>query len=121
VFESPAGKVFALRNVNFAVTKGEFISIIGPSGSGKSNLLNMIGSLDEPSSGNVFIGGVDIFALKDPEIADMRNKMIGFIFQSFNLINRTTVLKNVEIPCIISGGETKKNSACIEIFRCSWH
>jgi putative ABC transport system ATP-binding protein len=70
----------------------------------------MIGALDRPSYGKVFIGGVDIFALKDPEIARMRNSMIGFIFQSFNLINRTTVLKNVEIPSIISGGENKQRT-----------
>ena len=102
VFESSAGKVFALKRVNFTVNKGEFVSIIGPSGSGKSTLLNMIGALDRPTVGKVFIGGVDIFSLKDHEIASVRNTLIGFIFQSFNLINRTTVQKNVEIPSIIS-------------------
>lgn len=98
-----AGKVIALRKINFTINKGQFVSIVGPSGSGKSTLLNMIGALDRPSLGKVYIGGIDIFSLKDTEIATMRNNMIGFIFQSFNLINRTTVQKNVELPAIISG------------------
>ena len=98
-----AGKVIALRKINFTIKKGQFVSIVGPSGSGKSTLLNMIGALDRPSIGKVYIGGIDIFSLKDAEIATMRNNMIGFIFQSFNLINRTTVQKNVELPAIISG------------------
>ena len=103
VFESPAGQLIALRDINFSVRKGEFISIVGPSGSGKSTLLNIIGALDRPSKGRVFIDNVDIFSLKDSQIAQMRNSLIGFIFQSFNLINRTSVQKNVEIPAIISG------------------
>src|ERR671919_2373136 len=103
VFESPAGQLIALRDINFSVRKGEFISIVGPSGSGKSTLLNIIGALDRPSKGRVFIDSVDIFSLKDSQIAQMRNSLIGFIFQSFNLINRTSVQKNVEIPAIISG------------------
>ena len=88
------------------------MSIIGPSGSGKSTLLNMIGALDKPTVGKVLIGGVDIFSLNDHEIASVRNTLIGFIFQSFNLINRTTVQKNVEIPSIISGtaGEGKERT-----------
>ena len=118
VFESAAGRVLALKKINFTINKGEFVSIIGPSGSGKSTLLNMIGALDRPSFGKVFIGGIDIFSLKDHEIASMRNNMIGFIFQSFNLINRTTVQKNVEIPSIISsiGGEGKERTMrCLKI------
>ncbi len=103
VYDSVAGRVIALDNVSFTVKKGEFVSIVGPSGSGKSTLLNMIGALDRPTSGNVFINGMDIFALNDSEIATMRNNLIGFIFQSFNLINRTTVLKNVKLPATIAG------------------
>jgi putative ABC transport system ATP-binding protein len=103
VFESPAGQLIALRDINFSVRKGEFISIVGPSGSGKSTLLNIIGALDRPSKGRVFIDSVNIFSLKDSQIAQMRNSLIGYIFQSFNLINRTSVQKNVEIPAIISG------------------
>jgi putative ABC transport system ATP-binding protein len=103
LFESEAGRVAALRGVNLSIKKGEFIAIVGPSGSGKSTLLNIIGALDRPSSGKVFIRGVDIFSLSDSEIATMRNYLIGFIFQSYNLINRTTVIKNVELPTILSG------------------
>jgi putative ABC transport system ATP-binding protein len=108
IFESSAGQVVALRKVNFIIKKGEFVSIVGPSGSGKSTLLNMIGALDKPSSGKVLINGIDIFSLNDHGIARMRNNLIGFIFQSFNLINRATVQKNVEIPGIIAGLSSKE-------------
>ena len=103
VFSSDAGRVIALRNVSFEVRKGEFVAIVGPSGSGKSTLLNILGALDRPSSGKVIINGVDIFSLGDQEIAMRRNKLIGFIFQSYNLINRATVLRNVELPATIKG------------------
>ena len=107
IFESPAGGTIVLDNLNFKVKRGEFVSIIGPSGSGKSTLLNIIGALDRPTVGKVFIKDIDIFLLNDYEIAFVRNNLIGFIFQSYNLINRTTVLKNVEIPAILAG--MKKN------------
>jgi putative ABC transport system ATP-binding protein len=108
IYDSAAGRVVALRAVNFKVNKGEFLAIVGPSGSGKSTLLNMIGALDRPTSGRVFINGVDIFSLNDSEIATVRNRMIGFVFQSYNLINRTTVQKNVELPGIIRGMSRSK-------------
>jgi putative ABC transport system ATP-binding protein len=101
VFDSAAGKVVALKHATFTVHKGEFVAIVGPSGSGKSTLLNLLGALDRPTSGKVIINGVDIFSLDNQEIATMRNKLIGFIFQSYNLINRTTVLRNVELPAIV--------------------
>jgi putative ABC transport system ATP-binding protein len=103
VFDSAAGRIVALKNVSFVVKKGEFVSIVGPSGSGKSTLLNLIGALDRPTSGSVAINGVDVFTLGDQERAGMRNRLIGFIFQSYNLINRTTVLRNVELPAIVMG------------------
>ena len=116
VFESAAGRVAALRGVNLSIKKGEFVAIVGPSGSGKSTLLNMIGALDRPTSGRVFINGVDVFSLSDSELATMRNHLIGFIFQSYNLINRTTVLKNVQLPAILSGMEgTKKEQRAMKI------
>ena len=111
VFESAGGKVVALRKISFTVNKGEFVSIVGPSGSGKSTLLNMLGALDKPSFGKIFIGGIDVFSLKDNMIANMRNNLIGFIFQSFNLINRTTVQRNVEIPSIIAGMGAKERAS----------
>jgi putative ABC transport system ATP-binding protein len=102
IFNSAAGRVAALRGVNLSIRKGEFVAIVGPSGSGKSTLLNIIGALDRPTSGSVFIRGVNVFSLSDSELATMRNYLIGFIFQSYNLINRTTVLKNVALPAILS-------------------
>jgi len=102
VFATKAGVMEALRGISFVINRGEFVSIVGPSGSGKSTLLNIIGALDRPTSGKVYIDGIDIFSLRDGDIAAMRNKLIGFIFQSFNLINRSTVQKNVELPAIIS-------------------
>jgi putative ABC transport system ATP-binding protein len=111
IFESAGGKVVALRKISFTVNKGEFVSIVGPSGSGKSTLLNMLGALDKPSFGKIFIGGIDVFSLKDNMIANMRNNLIGFIFQSFNLINRTTVQRNVEIPSIIAGMGAKERAS----------
>jgi len=102
-WDSQAGRVIGVANISFTVRKGEFVSIVGPSGSGKSTLLNMLGALERPSSGQVFINGVDIFSMNDSQAATIRNKSIGFIFQSYNLINRTNVLKNVEFPAIIGG------------------
>jgi putative ABC transport system ATP-binding protein len=107
MFYSPAGGIVVLNGISFGIKKGEFVSIVGPSGSGKSTLLNIIGALDRPTVGKVFISDIDIFSLNDYEIALLRNNLIGFIFQSYNLINRTTVLKNVEIPGILAG--MKKN------------
>jgi putative ABC transport system ATP-binding protein len=103
VYVSSMGSVVSLRNVSFSVSRGEFVSVVGPSGSGKSTLLNMIGALDRPTSGKVFLDGIDIFSLNDSQIATVRNNTLGFIFQSYNLINRTTILKNVEFPGITGG------------------
>lgn len=103
VFVSRVEKLVALRHISFVVKKGEFVSIVGPSGSGKSTLLNIIGALDRPTNGTVSIGGVNISSLKDNEIAYMRNRLIGFIFQSYNLVHRMSVQKNVELPAMVSG------------------
>ena len=102
-YVSAMGRVVSLRKVSFSVNRGEFVSVVGPSGSGKSTLLNMIGALDRPTSGKVFLDGIDIFSLNDSQIATVRNNTLGFIFQSYNLINRTTILKNVEFPGITGG------------------
>ncbi|MGA8081544.1 MAG: ABC transporter ATP-binding protein [Candidatus Nitrosopolaris sp.] len=103
VYASASGKVVSLNDVTFSVNKGEFVAVVGPSGSGKSTLLNMLGALDRPTSGKVFLDGIDIFSLNDTQLATVRNSTLGFIFQSYNLINRTTVLKNVEFPGIVGG------------------
>ena len=107
-WDSQAGRAIGVTNISFNVRKGEFVSIVGPSGSGKSTLLNMLGALERPSSGQVFINDVDIFSMNDSQAATIRNKSIGFIFQSYNLINRTNVLKNVEFPAIIGGMNKSK-------------
>jgi putative ABC transport system ATP-binding protein len=108
IFDSKGTNVVALQDINFTVKRGEFVSIMGPSGSGKSTLLNIIGALDRPTSGKVFINGFDIFALGDSEIATMRNRLIGYVFQSYNLVNRTTVEMNVKLPAIIAGMSTSE-------------
>jgi len=94
--------VNALRGVNLKVEKGDFIAILGPSGSGKSTLLNMIGALDKPTEGKVFIDGVDVSTLNDNQLADLR-RSIGFVFQFFNLIPRLNAIGNVELPMAVSG------------------
>jgi len=88
----------ALRNVSLKIERGDFVSITGPSGSGKSTLLNIIGALDRPTSGRVKINGVDLKHLSDDQLARIRNRKVGFIYQSFNLIPRLTVLQNVQMP-----------------------
>jgi putative ABC transport system ATP-binding protein len=108
VFFTPAGAYTALKKINFTINKGEFVSIIGPSGSGKSTLLNILGALDKPTLGKVFINNIDLFSANESELAYLRNNLIGFIFQSFNLIYRTTVIKNVEMSGLINGMESKE-------------
>src|SRR5918999_1076803 len=94
--------VVAVDGVTFEVKRAEFVSIVGPSGSGKSTLLNVMGALDRPTSGKVFINGQDIFMLDDARLSDVRSRLIGFIFQSYNLVNRMSVQENVEFPAIFS-------------------
>lgn len=100
VYRTKEIETLALENVNMDVEKGEFLSVMGPSGCGKSTLLNMIGLLDKPTSGMVMLNGINTDGMKDRELAVFRNKMIGFIFQSFHLVNSLNVIDNVEIPLI---------------------
>ncbi|OGZ04698.1 MAG: macrolide ABC transporter ATP-binding protein [Candidatus Lloydbacteria bacterium RIFCSPHIGHO2_01_FULL_49_22] len=92
----------ALRNINFIVDRGEFVSIVGPSGSGKSTLLQILGLLDSPTAGSYFLDGKDTSTLSDEELAKLRNRTLGFVFQSFNLLARTSVLENVKLPLAYS-------------------
>lgn len=101
VYPLPFGDVVALDHVTLDVEKGEFIAIMGPSGSGKSTLLNMIGCLDVPTTGNLFIAGRSVREMDDDELTDLRRDMIGFIFQTFNLIPLLTVRENVEYPLVL--------------------
>lgn len=93
--------VHALKQASFSVPKGEFVAIVGESGSGKSTLLNMVGALDIPTSGNVFVGGKDIFAMKERNLTIFRRRNIGFIFQSFNLVPELTVEQNILFPMLL--------------------
>ena len=108
----------ALKDVSFSIEKGEFVSIIGPSGSGKSTLMHILGALDVPTSGTYFLDGHEVSKLNDDELSDMRRNRIGFVFQSFNLLPRTTVLRNVMMPLLYSGltyeEREKRAQECLE-------
>lgn len=105
-YEMGTEELHALRDVSFDVKKGEYLAIIGPSGSGKSTLMNLIGCLDSPSKGDYWINGNLVSDMTDDELARIRNKEVGFVFQTFNLLARATALHNVELPLIYAGMRT---------------
>lgn len=102
-YQSGEVSTAALRGISLKIEDGEFVSIIGPSGSGKSTLMNIIGCLDVPTEGKYFLSGVDTASLSDSELSRLRNQMIGFVFQQFNLLQRVTALENVLLPQVYSG------------------
>jgi putative ABC transport system ATP-binding protein len=105
--------VHALRGLSLTIHRGEFVAIMGPSGSGKSTLMNIIGCLDRPTKGKYFLEGVDVSTMGKAQLADVRNQRVGFVFQSFNLVSRTSALENVELPLLyagVSSGERKRRA-----------
>lgn len=104
IYELGHTEVRALNGVSMTIRKNEYVSIMGPSGSGKSTLMNLIGCLDSPSLGEYFLDGVNVAHMTDDELAAVRNRKIGFVFQTFNLLPKSTALRNVELPLIYNGG-----------------
>lgn len=106
-------QVKAICDVSFEITKGEFVAITGPSGSGKSTLLHLVGLLDRPSQGEIFIDGIAVSKMGDSQLAKLRNEKIGFVFQQFNLLPKTSAIKQVELPLIYAGvrAESRKKRA----------
>ncbi|TSC87696.1 MAG: Uncharacterized protein G01um101416_376 [Microgenomates group bacterium Gr01-1014_16] len=120
IYKNDSVETAALDDVSFEIKKGEFVAIVGPSGSGKSTLMHILGALDSPTSGDYFLDNQSVAKLSDDALAQIRNKKIGFIFQAFNLLPRTTALKNVMLPMIYAGinkqsREEKARQALIDV------
>ncbi len=102
-FAGSSNELVVLHDINFEINKGEFVAIIGPSGSGKSTIMNILGALDRPTVGEYYLNGKNVFTLSDTEMAKIRSEEIGFVFQSFNLLSRATVMRNVLLPLVYDG------------------
>ena len=111
IYKAGQTEVAALRGISCRIQSGEMVSIVGPSGSGKSTLMNIIGCLDRPTSGKYRLDGIEVDSLNDNQLAEIRNKKIGFVFQSFNLLPRVTALANVELPLVYAGAGNRRQRA----------
>ena len=110
--------VYVLKGIDLQNNKGEYVALMGPSGSGKSTLMNLLGCLDTPTSGTYILNGKDVSQMKDDELAEIRNKEIGFVFQTFNLLPRTTALDNVALPMIYAGySKSERNERATEVLK----
>ena len=109
-------EIHALNGVSLNIFKNEYVALMGPSGSGKSTLMNMLGCLDSPTSGEYILNGIAVAKMSDNELAEVRNKQIGFVFQTFNLLPRSTTLENVMLPLVYSGID-KKQRRCAQSHR----
>lgn len=110
--------VYVLKGIDLQINKGEYVALMGPSGSGKSTLMNLLGCLDTPTSGTYILNGKDVSQMKDEELAEIRNKEIGFVFQTFNLLPRTTALDNVALPMIYAGySKSERNERATEVLK----
>jgi putative ABC transport system ATP-binding protein len=114
IYDTGKVKVEALKGVDLAVERGEFVAIVGPSGSGKSTLMNLIGCLDTPSEGRYRLGGEDVSRFSRDELADVRNRRIGFVFQGFNLLPQISAFENVELPLLFGGVPPRKRKERVE-------
>ncbi|MFC0537311.1 ABC transporter ATP-binding protein [Pelagicoccus mobilis] len=110
IYDLGRAKVHALDGVDLRIYENDYVAIMGPSGSGKSTLMNMLGCLDTPSEGQYYFGGEDVAKMDDDSLADIRNRRIGFVFQSFNLLPRATILRNVELPLVYAGLAKKERA-----------
>ncbi|MGQ3683931.1 MAG: ABC transporter ATP-binding protein [Candidatus Loosdrechtia sp.] len=114
VYEMGEVKISALKGISLTMKKGEFVAVMGASGSGKSTLMNILGCLDLPTSGKYYLEGIDVSRLTKNKLAEIRNKKLGFVFQSFNLLNRTTARENIELPIIYNKTLSKEDTSRID-------
>lgn len=115
-FQLGSETIYVLKGINLQINKGEYVALMGPSGSGKSTLMNLLGCLDTPTSGTYILNGKDVSQMHDDDLAEIRNKEIGFVFQTFNLLPRTTALDNVALPMIYAGySKSERNQRASEV------